>query len=156
MNQRTIAMAERAIVDFIKRNRQEHDYFRGRLIKAEDLPAPKQHMVSAAMRKLDWYKVELMELEGELDMLREELGLEQDTIVIFASDHGAGLLVAGPCHTNYLPEGAARGWGRPASVRGARTCWATSRTTRVASRSGSSSSSTATTPSSAASSVVPR
>ncbi len=75
MNERTIAIAERALVDFIKRSRRERDYFRGRLIKADNLPAPNQHMISAAMRKLEWYKVELMELEGELEMLREELGI---------------------------------------------------------------------------------
>jgi len=75
MNERTIAIAERALVDFIRKSQRESDYFKGRLVKADDLPAPNQHMVSAAMRKLEWYKVELMELEGELEMLREELGL---------------------------------------------------------------------------------
>ncbi len=75
MNERTIAIAERALVDFIKKSRRERDYFRGRLIKADNLPAPNQHMISAAMSKLEWYKVELMELEGELEMLREELGI---------------------------------------------------------------------------------
>ena len=75
MNQRTIAMAERALMDFIKKSRRERDYFKGRLIKADNLPAPNQHMISAAMSKLEWYKVELMELEGELEMLREELGI---------------------------------------------------------------------------------
>ena len=74
MNERTIAIAERALIDFIRKSQRERDYFKGRLIKADDLPAPNQHMVSAAMRKLEWYKVELMELEGELEMLREELG----------------------------------------------------------------------------------
>ena len=75
MNERTIAIAERALIDFIRKSQRERDYFRGRLIKADDLPAPNQHMVSAAMRKLEWYKVELMELEGELEILREELGI---------------------------------------------------------------------------------
>jgi hypothetical protein len=75
MNQRTIAMAERALMDFIKKSRRERDYFRGRLIKADNLAAPNQHMISAAVSKLEWYKVELMELEGELEMLREELGI---------------------------------------------------------------------------------
>lgn len=75
MNERTIAIAERALIDFIRKSQRERDYFRGRLIKADDLPAPNQHMVSAAMRKLEWYKVELMELEGELEMLQEELGI---------------------------------------------------------------------------------
>jgi hypothetical protein len=75
MNERTIAMAERALMDFIKKSRRERDYFRGRLIKADNLAAPNQHMISAAVSKLEWYKVELMELEGELEMLREELGI---------------------------------------------------------------------------------
>jgi DNA-directed RNA polymerase specialized sigma24 family protein len=75
MNERTIAIAERALIDFIRKSQRERDYFKGRLIKADDLPAPNQHMVSAAMRKLEWYKVELMELEGELEILREELGI---------------------------------------------------------------------------------
>lgn len=80
MNERTIAIAERALMDFIKKSQKEHDYFRGRLIQADNLPAPDQHMVSAAARKIDWYKIELMELEGQLEMLREELGIvEADT-----------------------------------------------------------------------------
>ena len=81
MNERTIAMAERALIDFLSKSRREHDYFRGRLIKAEDLPAPNQHMVSAAIGKINWYVVEIDELEGELEMLREELeqfGIEED------------------------------------------------------------------------------
>lgn len=79
MNERTIAMAERALIDFLKKSRRERDYFRGRLIQAENLPAPDQHMVSAAASKLDWYKVVISDLEGELEMLREELGIEEDT-----------------------------------------------------------------------------
>ncbi len=75
MNERTIAMAERALIDFLNRSRREHDYFRGRLIQADNLPAPNQHMVSAAIGKVNWYVVKIDELEGELEMLREELGL---------------------------------------------------------------------------------
>ena len=78
MNERTIAMAEKALMDFIKKNQRDYDYFRGRLIQADNLPAPDQHMVSAAANKIDWYKVELMELEGELEMLREELGITEE------------------------------------------------------------------------------
>ena len=81
MNERTIAMAERALIDFLNKSRREHDYFRGRLIQADNLPAPNQHMVSAAIGKINWYLVEIDELEGELEMLREELeqfGMEED------------------------------------------------------------------------------
>ena len=81
MNERTIAMAERALIDFLNRSRREHDYFRGRLIQADNLPAPNQHMVSAAIGKVNWYVVKIDELEGELEMLREELeqfGMEED------------------------------------------------------------------------------
>ena len=79
MNQRTIEIAERALIDFLKRNRGERDYFRGRLIRADNLPAPDQHMVSAAIRKVNWYAIEISEIEGELDMLREALGIEENT-----------------------------------------------------------------------------
>ena len=75
MNERSIAMAERALIDFLRKNRSEYDYFRGRLIKADSLPAPDQQMVSAAVRKLNWYEVKISDLEGELEMLREELGI---------------------------------------------------------------------------------
>jgi|GEM_PF-1857018 len=78
MNERTIAAAERVLIDFLKKTRRERDYFRGRLIKADNLPAPDQHMISAAMSKVDWYAVQIHELEGELEMLREELGLRED------------------------------------------------------------------------------
>ena len=82
MNERTIAAAERALIDFLNKARRERDYFRGRLIKAEDLLAPKQQMISAAVDKLNWYAVEINDLEGELDMLREELeqiGAQENT-----------------------------------------------------------------------------
>jgi hypothetical protein len=81
MNERTIAAAEQALVDFLNKARRDRDYFKGRLIKAEDLPKPNQHMIAAAMNKLSWYAVEINELEGELEMLREELeqlGAEAD------------------------------------------------------------------------------
>ncbi len=79
MNQKTIASAERALMDFIKRSKREQDYYRGRLIKADMLPAPDQHLVSAAVNKLNWYKAQIDELEGELDLLREELGITKET-----------------------------------------------------------------------------
>jgi len=82
MNERTIAAAERALIDFLNKARRERDYFRGRLIKAEDLLAPKQQMISAAVDKLNWYAVEINDLEGELEMLREELeqiGAQENT-----------------------------------------------------------------------------
>lgn len=82
MNERTIEAAERALSDFLKKTRRERDYFRGRLIQAENIPAPDQHMVTAAINKLNWYLVEVNEIEGELEMLREELEAlkaEQDT-----------------------------------------------------------------------------
>jgi hypothetical protein len=79
MNERSFAVAERALIDFLKRSRRERDYFRGRLIRAADLPSPDQQMISAAISKVNWYVVEISELEGELEMLREELGTEEDT-----------------------------------------------------------------------------
>jgi hypothetical protein len=79
MNQKTIEAAEKALMDFIRKNQRDYKYFKGRLSQADNLPAPNQHMVSAAVRKVDWYKVQLSELEGELEMLREELGLAENT-----------------------------------------------------------------------------
>ena len=79
MNERSITMAEKALMDFIRKSQNERDYFSGRLIEADDLPAPKQQMVSAAVKKVTWYKVEISDLEGELEMLREEFGIEEDT-----------------------------------------------------------------------------
>jgi len=73
MHERTIAAAERALADFLNRSRREHDYFRGRLIQADNIAVPDQHMIMAAINKLNWYVVEIDELEGELEMLREEL-----------------------------------------------------------------------------------
>jgi hypothetical protein len=82
MNERTIEAAEKALADFLNRTRRKRDYFRGRLIQAENLPAPDQHIVSAAINKLNWYVVEIDNLKGELEMIREEmeaLGTEQNT-----------------------------------------------------------------------------
>ena len=82
MNERTIEAAEKALADFLNRSRRKRDYFRGILIQADNLPAPDQHMVSAAINKLNWYVVEIDNLKGELEMIREEmesLGTEQDT-----------------------------------------------------------------------------
>jgi len=78
MNERTIAAAEAALINFLKKTRRERDYFKGRLIRADNLPAPDQQMVSAAIGKVNWYAVEISELEGELEILREELGLKKD------------------------------------------------------------------------------
>jgi hypothetical protein len=75
----SIAVAERALVAFLEKNRRERDYFRGRLIKADNIPSPNQHMISAAINKVNWYAVKISGLEGELEMLREELiGMEED------------------------------------------------------------------------------
>ena len=79
MNERSIALAEMALIDFLTKNRSEYDYFRGRLTEAEGLHAPDQHMVSAAIRKVNWYEVRITDLEGELQMLREEFGIEEAT-----------------------------------------------------------------------------
>ncbi|MBM3211724.1 hypothetical protein FJZ33_05875 [Candidatus Poribacteria bacterium] len=75
MNEKTIASAEKALKDFIKKNKKEHDYYKGRLIRADKLAHPDQHMVSAAIAKVNWYKTQVNELEGQLDLLREELGI---------------------------------------------------------------------------------
>ena len=79
MNERSYMAAEQALVDLLKKTRKKRDYFRGRLIKAADLPLPKQHMVTAAYENVDRYDVDILELEGELEMLREEFGVEEDS-----------------------------------------------------------------------------
>ncbi len=78
MNERSFAVVERALIDLLKKTKRESDYFRGRLIKAEALPLPNQHMIEAAIEKVNRYAVEISELEGELEMIREELGMEED------------------------------------------------------------------------------
>ena len=64
----------------LRKTQREQDYFRGRLIKAESLILPKQHMISAAMDKVTRYTVEINEIEGELEMIREEMGMEDDSV----------------------------------------------------------------------------
>ena len=78
MNQKSYEVVERALTDLLKKTRREQDYFRGRLIKAESLVLPKQHMIDAAIDKVNRYDVEISEIEGELEMLREEFGTEKD------------------------------------------------------------------------------
>ena len=79
MNRKSYAVVERALTDLLKKTQRERDYFRGRLIKAESLVLPKQHMIEAAMEKVTRYAVEISEIEGELEMLREEFGMAEDT-----------------------------------------------------------------------------
>lgn len=79
MNKKTLAIAEDALVDFMKKNVHEYKIYKGRLIKSKNIPKPDQHMVTAALKKVNWYKVELYELEGELDILRDELHKVEDS-----------------------------------------------------------------------------
>jgi hypothetical protein len=79
MNEKTIASAEKALMDFIKKTKKERDYYKGRLARAERLLRPDQQMVSAAAAKVNWYKAQIEGLEGELEMLREELGITEKT-----------------------------------------------------------------------------
>ena len=79
MDEKSFVVVERALTDLLKKTKRERDYFRGRLIKAADLPLPKQHMISAAVDKINRYEVEITEIEGELEMIREELGMEENT-----------------------------------------------------------------------------
>ncbi len=79
MNEKSFEVVERALIDLLKKTQNQRDYFRGRLIKAEQLHAPKQHMVSAAVDKVNRYDIEITEIEGELEMLREEFGMGENT-----------------------------------------------------------------------------
>ncbi len=79
MNEKSFAVMERALVNLLKKTQNQRDYFRGRLIKAEQLHAPKQQMVSAAVDKVNWYDIEITEIEGELEMLREEFAMGEIT-----------------------------------------------------------------------------
>lgn len=49
MNEKSYEVIERALMDLLKKTQREQDYFRGRLIKAENLILPKQHMMWGAM-----------------------------------------------------------------------------------------------------------
>ena len=79
MYKKTLMVAEEALIEFMKKNFQEFNAYRGRIIKSTNITKPDQQMVSAAVKKINWYKVELHELEGELDMLREELAKTEDS-----------------------------------------------------------------------------
>lgn len=78
MNEKSYEVIERALMALLRKAQREQDYFRGRLIKAESLILPKQHMISAAMDKVTKYTVEISEIEGELEMIWEEMGLEEN------------------------------------------------------------------------------
>ncbi len=80
MNEKSFAVVERVLTDLLKKTQRESDYFRGRLIQAESLILPKQHMIDAAIDKVNRYEVEISEIEGELEMLREEFGMVEDPI----------------------------------------------------------------------------
>jgi len=80
MNEKSYEVIERALMALLRKTQREQDYFRGRLIKAESLILPKQHMISAAMDKVTKYTVEINEIEGELEMLWEEMGMGEDSI----------------------------------------------------------------------------
>jgi len=79
MNKKTLAVAEEALLDFMKKNFQEFNIYRGRIIKSKTIRKPNQQMLSAAVQKVNWYKVELHELEGELEILREELDQAEES-----------------------------------------------------------------------------
>lgn len=78
MNEKSYEVIERALMALLRKTQREQDYFRDRLIKAESLILPKQHMISAAMDKVTKYTVEISEIEGELEMIWEEMGLEEN------------------------------------------------------------------------------
>ncbi len=80
MNEKSYEVIERALMALLRKTQREQDYFRGRLIKAESLVLPKQQMIDAAIDKVNWYVVEISEIEGELEMLREEFGMVEDPI----------------------------------------------------------------------------
>ncbi len=79
MNEKTFAVAENALNEFLRKNLQELSYYRGRIIKSKTVKKVNQQMVSAAMRKINWHKVQIHELEGELDLLRDEFATEDST-----------------------------------------------------------------------------
>jgi len=79
MNEKSFAVVEKAMGDYLRKRQGEFNYFRDRLIKAGKIRSPDQQMVSAAIRKVNCYAVEIDELEEELKMLRVELGMEEDT-----------------------------------------------------------------------------
>jgi hypothetical protein len=79
MNEKTFAAAENALNEFLRKNLQELNYYNGRMIKSKTVKKVDQQMVSAAVRKINWHKVQIHELEGEMEMLREQLSTEDNT-----------------------------------------------------------------------------
>ena len=76
MNEKTFAAAENALTEFLRKNLQELNYYRGRMIKSKTIKKADPQMVSAAIRKINWHKVQIHDLEGELDILREKINPE--------------------------------------------------------------------------------
>jgi hypothetical protein len=79
MNEKTFAAAENALADFLRKNLQELNYYRGRIIKSKVVKRADPQMVSAAVKKINWHKIQIHELEGELDLLKEEISQEDST-----------------------------------------------------------------------------
>lgn len=79
MNEKTFAAAENALNEFLRKNLQELNYYNGRMIKSKTVKKVDQQMVSAAVRKINWHKIQIHELEGEMEMLREQLSIEDNT-----------------------------------------------------------------------------
>ena len=79
MNEKTLAAAENALNEFLRKNLQELSYYNGRMIKSKTVKKVDQQMVSAAVRKINWHKIQIHELEGEIEMLREQLSTEDNT-----------------------------------------------------------------------------
>ena len=79
MNEKTFAAAENALNEFLRKNLQELNYYNGRMIKSKTVKKVDQQMVSAAVRKINWHKIQIHELEGEIEMLREQLSTEDNT-----------------------------------------------------------------------------
>ena len=46
------------------------------MIKSKTVKKADPQMVSAAIRKINWHKVQIHDLEGELDILREKINPE--------------------------------------------------------------------------------
>ena len=79
MNEKTFAAAENALNEFLRKNLQELNYYNGRMIKSKTIKKVDQQMVSAAVGKINWHKIQIHELEGEIEMLREQLSTEDNT-----------------------------------------------------------------------------
>jgi len=79
MNEKTFAAAENALNEFLRKNLQELNYYNGRMIKSKTVKKVDQQMVSAAVGKINWHKIQIYELEGEMEMLREQLSIEDNT-----------------------------------------------------------------------------